>query len=161
MTSHGGNFYDLNVYNLNAERGTLSDVHILNNCQVDGTIRANQIEGDIAKTYVLAGNSVYIPPQVVAMNLVIQATEIQSRGNHGSVNWDNADLYFDGGYQDPKTSSTMSNFIEGNYSVRGGGGSTSTYDLDGRLVIKVYSLPAGVPKTISCSRFAIVWMSKA
>ncbi|EOZ4487978.1 hypothetical protein ACQLT9_004863 [Salmonella enterica subsp. diarizonae] len=161
MTSHGGNFYDLNVYNLNAERGTLSDVHILNNCQVDGTIRANQIEGDIAKTYVLAGNSVYIPPQVVAMNLVIQATEIQSRGNHGSVNWDNADLYFDGGYQDPKISSTMSNFIEGNYSVRGGGGSTSTYDLDGRLVIKVYSLPAGVPKTISCSRFAIVWMSKA
>lgn len=161
VTARGGNFYDLNAYNLSVDKGTLSNVHILNNCQVDGTIRANQIEGDIAKTYVLAGNSVYIPSQMAAMNLVVQATEEQSRGHHGSINWDNADFYFNGEYQNPRTSTTMSNFISGKYTVHGGGGSSYYENLDGRLMVKVYFLPAGSPTTISCSRFAIVWMSKA
>ncbi len=63
VTSRGGNFYDLNAYNLNVNRGTLSDVHILNNCQVDGTVAARHIKGDIAKIYILKGQSVYISPQ--------------------------------------------------------------------------------------------------
>ncbi|EEI4448034.1 DUF1983 domain-containing protein [Salmonella enterica] len=161
VTSRGGSFYDLNAYNLNVNKGTLSDVHILDSCQIDGRLSAAQIDGDIAKTYVLDGNSAYIPSQVMAMNLVVQATEEQSLGHHGSINWNNADFYFNGEYQDPRTSTTMSNFISGKYTVHGGGGSSYHENLDGRLMVKVYFLPAGSPTTISCSRFAIVWMSKA
>ncbi|ECQ8979745.1 DUF1983 domain-containing protein [Salmonella enterica] len=156
VTSRGGTFYDLY-----AVRGTMNNVHILENCQIDGRLSAAQIDGDIAKTYVLAHNSAYIPPQVVAMNLVVMATEVQSRGKHGSINWKDADFYFSGDLQAPVSSSEMSNFISGSYSTTGGGGSTSTNTLDGRLMVKVYSLPAGVSTTISCSRFAVVWMSKA
>ncbi|EAO9249790.1 DUF1983 domain-containing protein [Salmonella enterica] len=156
VTSRGGTFYDLY-----AVRGTMNNVHILENCQIDGCLSAAQIDGDIAKTYVLAHNSAYIPPQVVAMNLVVMATEVQSRGKHGSINWKDADFYFSGDLQAPVSSSEMSNFISGSYSTTGGGGSTSTNTLDGRLMVKVYSLPAGVSTTISCSRFAVVWMSKA
>ncbi|EAQ6132328.1 DUF1983 domain-containing protein, partial [Salmonella enterica] len=61
--------------NINANSGTLNNVHILGNCQVDAVLSANQIQGDIAKTYVLAGNSVYIPPQLMAMNLIALVTE--------------------------------------------------------------------------------------
>ncbi|EAA3225692.1 DUF1983 domain-containing protein [Salmonella enterica subsp. enterica serovar Muenchen] len=156
VTSRGGTFYDLY-----AVRGTMNNVHILENCQIDGRLSAAQIDGDIAKTYVLAHNSAYIPPQVVAMNLVVMATEVQSRGKHGRINWKDADFYFSGDLQAPVSSSEMSNFISGSYSTTGGGGSTSTNTLDGRLMVKVYSLPAGVSTTISCSRFAVVWMSKA
>lgn len=59
VTSRGGIFYDLN-----AVSATLGNDHIL------GRSSAANIYGDISKTYVLARNSsVYIPPQVVAMNL--------------------------------------------------------------------------------------------
>ncbi|ECA5249418.1 DUF1983 domain-containing protein [Salmonella enterica subsp. enterica serovar Lomalinda] len=156
VTSRGGAFYDLY-----AVGGTLGNVHILENCQIDGRLSATQIDGDIAKTYVLAGNSVYIPSQVVAMNLVVQATEEELQGRHGRINWNNADFYFNGEYQAPRTSTTMSYFIAGKYTVHDGGGSSHFGDLDGRLMVKVYFLPAGSPTTISCSRFAIVWMSKA
>ncbi|HFW3989277.1 TPA: hypothetical protein ACJF1X_003014 [Salmonella enterica subsp. enterica serovar Muenchen] len=50
--------------------GTMGNVHILENCQIDGRLSAAQIDGDIAKTYVLYQNSVYIPPQMFDMNLV-------------------------------------------------------------------------------------------
>lgn len=65
VTSRGGAFYDLY-----AVRGTMSNVHILEDCQIDGRLSAAQIYGDIAKTYVLNQNSVYIPPQMFDMNLV-------------------------------------------------------------------------------------------
>lgn len=65
VTSRGGNFYDLY-----AVGGTMGNVHILENCQIDGRLSAAQIDGDIAKTYVLYQNSVYIPPQMFDMNLV-------------------------------------------------------------------------------------------
>lgn len=65
VTSRGGTFYDLY-----AVRGTMSNVHILENCQIDGRLSAAQIDGDIAKTYVLYQNSVYVPPQMFDMNLV-------------------------------------------------------------------------------------------
>ncbi|EOV0290221.1 host specificity protein J [Salmonella enterica] len=150
--------------NINANSGTLSNVHILDSCQIDGRLSAANIDGDIAKAYVLAGNSVYIPPQMVAMNLVALVTEKQSP-ERGSIIWDNADFYFDGRYQDPKTSAAMSMFISGHYTAstggHGGGGGSYTRDLNGRLMAKVYFLPAGAPTTISCSKFAVVWMSKA
>ncbi|HED0198885.1 TPA: DUF1983 domain-containing protein [Salmonella enterica subsp. enterica serovar Orientalis] len=156
VTSRGGAFYDLY-----AVGGTMGNVHILENCQIDGRLSAAQIDGDIAKTYVLSGNSVYIPAQVVAMNFVVLATEVQVHGKHGKIYWDNADFYFNGGYQNPGTSTTMSDYVAGKYTVHGGGGSSYSENLDGRLMVKVYFLPAGVPTTISCSRFAVVWMSKA
>ncbi|EMT5614377.1 host specificity protein J [Salmonella enterica] len=150
--------------NINANSGTLNNVHILGSCQVDAVLSANQILGDIAKTYVLAGNSVYIPPQLMAMNLIALVTEKQSPGN-GGITWDNADMFFNGVYQTPGTSSAMSMFISGYYTAstggHGGGGGSYTRDLNGRLMAKVYFLPAGVPTTISCSKFAVVWMSKA
>ncbi|ENW9433524.1 hypothetical protein ACFMMZ_005065 [Salmonella enterica] len=65
MTSRWGTFYDLY-----AVGGTMGNVHILENCQIDGRLSAAQIDGDIAKTYVLYQNSVYIPPQMFDMNLV-------------------------------------------------------------------------------------------
>ncbi|OQM43457.1 hypothetical protein BZK42_00720 [Citrobacter braakii] len=156
VTSRGGAFYDLY-----AVGGTMGNVHILENCQIDGRLSAAQIDGDIAKTYALNRGSVYIPAQVVAMNLVVLAAEVQSHGRHGTINWNNADFYFNGEFQGPGTSVTMSNFIAGKYTVHGGGGSSYSENLDGRLMVKVYFLPAGVPITISCSRFAVVWMSKA
>ncbi|HFW4266291.1 TPA: DUF1983 domain-containing protein [Salmonella enterica subsp. diarizonae serovar 61:r:-] len=150
---------------INANSGTLSDVHILNSCQIDGHLSVAQIDGDIAKTYVLAGNSVYIPPQMVAMNLVALVTEKQGPGVNGSIIWDNADIFFNGVYQSPVASSAMSLFISGHYTTytggHGGGGGVYTRDLNGRIMAKVYFLPAGVPTTISCSKFAVVWMSKA
>lgn len=150
--------------NINANSGTLNNVHILGSCQVDAVLSANQILGDIAKTYVLAGNSVYIPPQLMAMNLIAMVTEKESPGN-GGITWDNADMFFNGVYQTPGTSSAMSMFISGHYTTstggHGGSGGSYTRDLNGRLMAKVYLLPAGVPTTISCSKFAVVWMSKA
>lgn len=150
--------------NINANSGTLNNVHILGSCQVDAVLFANQILGDIAKTYVLAGNSVYIPPQLMAMNLIALVTEKESPGN-GGITWDNADMFFNGVYQTPGTSSAMSMFISGHYTTstggHGGSGGSYTRDLNGRLMAKVYLLPAGVPTTISCSKFAVVWMSKA
>lgn len=150
--------------NINANSGTLNNVHILGSCQVDAVLSANQILGDIAKTYVLAGNSVYIPPQLMAMNLIALVTEKESPGN-GGITWDNADMFFNGVYQTPGTSSAMSMFISGHYTTstggHGGSGGSYTRDLNGRLMAKVYLLPAGVPTTISCSKFAVVWMLKA
>lgn len=150
--------------NINANSGTLNNVHILGSCQVDAVLSANQILGDIAKTYVLAGNSVYIPPQLMAMNLIALVTEKESPGN-GGITWDNADMFFNGVYQTPGTSSAMSMFISGHYTTstggHGGSGGSYTRDLNGRLMAKVYLLPAGVPTTISCSKFTVVWMSKA
>lgn len=150
--------------NINANSGTLNNVHILGSCQVDAVLSANQILGDIAKTYVLAGNSVYIPPQLMAMNLIALVTEKESPGN-GGITWDNADMFFNGVYQTPGTSSAMSMFISGHYTTstggHGGSGGSYTRDLNGRLMAKVYLLPAGAPTTISCSKFAVVWMSKA
>ncbi|EJI6539690.1 DUF1983 domain-containing protein [Salmonella enterica] len=159
VTSHGGNFYDLNVYNLNAERGTLSDVHILNNCQVDGTIRANQIEGDIAKTYVINGNSVYIPAQMFDMNLVCMMGDFNIRLNDAEqypvlsveiARW--------------QTGSSWSGGSPGH----GGGSYVPSYD---RMYIKVYRLSAGSGVTISGTYSYhggvmplpphVVWMSKA
>ncbi|EBP9382676.1 hypothetical protein NRJ55_005135 [Salmonella enterica] len=59
----------------------------------------------------------------------------------------------------------MSMFISGHYTTstggHGGSGGSYTRDLNGRLMAKVYLLPAGAPTTISCSKFAVVWMSKA
>lgn len=133
--------------NINANSGTLNNVHILGSCQVDAVLSANQILGDIAKTYVLAGNSVYIPPQLMAMNLIALVTEKESPGN-GGITWDNADMFFNGVYQTPGTSSAMSMFISGHYTTstggHGGSGGSYTRDLNGRLMAKVYLLPAGV-----------------
>ncbi|EDX5192365.1 DUF1983 domain-containing protein [Salmonella enterica subsp. enterica serovar Glostrup] len=48
---------------INAYSGTLSNVHILENCRIEGKLSANQIEGDIVKAYLLNGSSVYLSPQ--------------------------------------------------------------------------------------------------
>lgn len=88
VTSRGGNFYDLNAYNLNVNKGTLSDVHILNNCQVDGTVSAKHIEGDIAKVYLLRGQSIYISPQKYPLRVLA----LFSEGPYGQQGL----LYFNG-----------------------------------------------------------------
>ncbi|EAP0943032.1 DUF1983 domain-containing protein [Salmonella enterica] len=159
VTSRGGNFYDLNAYNFNVNRGTLSDVHILNNCQVDGTIRANQIEGDIAKTYVVNGNSVYIPPQMFDMNLVCMMGGFNIRLN--------------GVEQGPVLSVEIARWQTGSSwnggsPGHGGGSYVPSYD---RMYIKVYRLSAGTAATISGTYSYhggvmplpphVIWMSKA
>ncbi len=159
VTSRGGNFYDLNAYNLNVNRGTLSDVHILNNCQVDGTIRANQIEGDIAKTYVINGNSVYIPPQLFDMNLVCMMGNFNIRLN-GAEQWPVLSVEI----ARWKTGSSW----HGGSPGHGGGSYIPSYD---RMYIKVYRLSAGMAVTISGTYSYhggvmpldpyVIWMSKA
>ncbi|HFD0566337.1 TPA: hypothetical protein ACF7M5_004401 [Salmonella enterica] len=159
MTSRGGYFYDLNAYNLNVNRGTLSDVHILNNCQVDGTVRANQIEGDIAKTYVINGSSVYIPPQMFDMNLVCMIGDFNIRLN--------------GVEQGPILSVEIARWQTGSSwnggsPGHGGGSYVPSYD---RMYMKVYRLSAGTAATISGTYSYhggvmplpphVIWMSKA
>lgn len=159
VTSRGGSFYDLNAYNLNVNKGTLSDVHILNNCQVDGTIRANQIEGDIAKTYVVNGNSIYIPPQMFDMNLVCMMGGVNIRLN-GAEQW-------------PVLSVEIARWQTGSSwhggsPGHGGGSYVPSYD---RMYIKVYRLSAGTAVTIDGTYSYhggvmplpphVIWMSKA
>ncbi|EAV0792734.1 DUF1983 domain-containing protein [Salmonella enterica] len=159
VTSRGGNFYDLNAYNLNVNKGTLDDVHILNNCQVDGIIRANQIEGDIAKTYVVNGNSVYIPPQMFDMNLVCMMGDFNIRLN--------------GAEQSPVLSVEIARWKTGSSwnggsPGHGGGSYVPSYD---RMYIKIYRLSAGTAATISGTYSYhggvmplpphVIWMSKA
>lgn len=74
--------------NINANSGVLSNVHILENCLVDGTVSAKHIEGDIAKVYVLKGQSVYIPPQKYPLRVLA----IFSKGPYKQ----NGLLYFNG-----------------------------------------------------------------
>lgn len=66
VTSRGGIFYDLN-----AVSGTLNNVHILENCQIDGRLSAAQIDGDIAKIFLIDGSSIYISPQPFARTMII------------------------------------------------------------------------------------------
>lgn len=73
---------------INANSGVLSNVHILENCLVDGTVSAKHIEGDIAKLYILKGQSVYISPQEYPLRVMA----IFSNGPRGQ----NGLLYFNG-----------------------------------------------------------------
>lgn len=73
---------------INANYGVLSNVHILENCLVDGTVSAKHIEGDIAKLYILKGQSVYISPQEYPLRVMA----IFSKGPRGQ----NGLLYFNG-----------------------------------------------------------------
>ncbi|ECH6755929.1 DUF1983 domain-containing protein [Salmonella enterica subsp. enterica] len=159
VTSRGGNFYDLNAYNLSVNKGTLNDVHILNNCQVDGTVRANQIEGDIAKTYVVNGNSVYIPPQMFDMNLVCMMGDFNIRLN-GAEQWPVLSVQI----ARWQTGSSW----QGGSPGHGGGSYVPSYDY---MYIKVYRLSAGTAATISGTYSYhggvmplpphVIWMSKA
>ncbi len=49
--------------NVHATSGTLDNVTINQNCRVLGRFSANQIDGDIVKSYLINGNSVYLSPQ--------------------------------------------------------------------------------------------------
>ncbi len=74
--------------NINANSGTLNNVHILGSCQVDGTVSAKHIEGDIAKVYLLRGQSIYISPQKYPLRMLA----LFSEGPHGQQGL----LYFNG-----------------------------------------------------------------
>lgn len=159
VTARGGVFYNISVRGLEAVEGTLSNVHILENCQIDGRLSAAHIEGDIAKTYVINGNSIYIPAQVLDMNLVCMMGDFNIRLN------------------DVEQSSILSVEIarwqtgstwEGGSPGHGGGSYVPSYD---RMYIKVYRLNAGTPVTISGTYSYhggvmplpphVIWMSKA
>lgn len=145
--------------NINAHSGTLSNVHVLNNCQVDGIIRANQIEGDIAKTYVINGNSAYISPQMFDMNLVCMIGDFNIRMNDAEQ-WPVLSVEI----ARWQTGSSWSGGSPGH----GGGSYKPSYD---RMYIKVYRLNAGTPVTISGTYSKrggvmplpphVIWMSKA
>lgn len=63
--------------NINAYSGTLSNVHILENCQIDGTISATKIIGDIVKAVLIPlYGSAYIPPENFERELVIPCVGI-------------------------------------------------------------------------------------
>lgn len=151
VTSRWGTFYDLY-----AVGGTMGNVHILENCQIDGRLSAAQIDGDIAKTYVLYQNSVYIPPQMFDMNLV-------SLGDGRPVRFNGVD-------QTPIKSIriTQGGLISGAFNVH------EKYAPD--TYIDVYRLEKGRAITLSAweahgisinnkpydyYHSAVVWMSKA
>lgn len=136
---------------ITASSGTLNNVTINQDCVIKGNLSAAQITGDIAKTYVLNGNSVYIPAQVFTMNLVML-------GGAGH-------LYFNGNEQTPVSSAILSRMQTG--SVWSGGspghGGGSYRPVYSTIWIKVFRLNAGTPVTVSVSDNAVtvIWMSKA
>lgn len=154
VTSRGGAFYDLY-----AVRGTMSNVHILEDCQIDGRLSAAQIYGDIAKTYVVNGNSVYIPPQMFDMNLVCMMGDFNILMN-GAEQWPVLSVEI----ARWQTGSSW----QGGSPGHGGGGYVPSYD---RMYIKVYRLSAGTAATISGTYSYhggvmplpphVIWMSKA
>ncbi|ECM3181910.1 DUF1983 domain-containing protein [Salmonella enterica subsp. enterica serovar Newport] len=70
--------------NINANSGTLSNMRILENCQIEGKLSVNQIEGDIIKGYLLNGNSVYLSPQPFSRAIYVAGGYYLS--SSGSVN---------------------------------------------------------------------------
>ncbi|MEE7287565.1 host specificity protein J [Escherichia coli :H14] len=136
---------------ITASSGTLNNVTINQDCVIKGNLSAAQITGDIAKTYVLNGNSVYIPAQVFTMNLVML-------GGAGH-------LYFNGNEQTPVSSAILSRMQtdsvwSGGSPGHGGGSYRPVYST---IWIKVFRLNAGTPVTVSVSDNAVtvIWMSKA
>lgn len=159
VTSRGGTFYDLY-----AVRGTMSNVHILENCQIDGRLSAAQIYGDIAKTYVLYQNSVYIPPQTFDMNLI-------SLG-------DGRPIRFNGVDQTPIMSIDITPPVVTEHTSGGSSGHAHhSYSSKGGTYAQVFRLEKGSAITLSAWEIhttnplngqpydgyasAIVWMSKA
>ena len=136
---------------ITASSGTLNNVTINQDCVIKGNLSAAQITGDIAKTYVLNGNSVYIPAQVFTMNLVML-------GGAGH-------LYFNGNEQTPVSSAILSRMQtdsvwSGGSPGHGGGSYRPVYST---IWIRVFRLNAGTPVTVSVSDNAVtvIWMSKA
>ncbi|EOX8918271.1 host specificity protein J [Escherichia coli] len=136
---------------ITASSGTLNNVTINQDCVIKGNLSAAQITGDIAKTYVLNGNSVYIPAQVFTMNLVML-------GGAGH-------LYFNGNEQTPVSSAILSRMQtdsvwSGGSPGHGGGSYRPVYST---IWIKVFRLNAGTSVTVSVSDNAVtvIWMSKA
>lgn len=136
---------------ITASSGTLNNVTINQDCVIKGNLSAAQITGDIAKTYVLNGNSVYIPAQVFTMNLVMLGS-----AEH---------LYFNGNEQTPVSSAILSRMQtdsvwSGGSPGHGGGSYRPVYST---IWIKVFRLNAGTPVTVSVSGNAVtvIWMSKA
>ncbi|EPE7976727.1 phage attachment tail tip protein J, partial [Escherichia coli] len=120
---------------ITASSGTLNNVTINQDCVIKGNLSAAQITGDIAKTYVLNGNSVYIPAQVFTMNLVML-------GGAGH-------LYFNGNEQTPVSSAILSRMQtdsvwSGGSPGHGGGSYRPVYST---IWIKVFRLNAGTPVT--------------
>ncbi|EAN5727934.1 DUF1983 domain-containing protein [Salmonella enterica] len=159
VTSRGGAFYDLY-----AVRGTMNNVHILENCQIDGRLSAAQIDGDIAKTYVLYQNSVYIPPQMFDMNLI-------SLG-------DGRPIRFNGVDQTPIMSIDITPPVVTEHTSGGSSGHAHhSYSSKGGTYAQVFRLEKGSAITLSAWEIhttnplngqpydgyasAIVWMSKA
>ncbi|EDW1732161.1 DUF1983 domain-containing protein [Salmonella enterica subsp. enterica] len=159
VTSRGGIFYDLN-----AVSGTLNNVHILENCQIDGRLSAARIDGDIAKTYVLYQNSVYIPPQMFDMNLI-------SLG-------DGRPIRFNGVDQTPIMSIDITPPVVTEHTSGGSSGHAHhSYSSKGGTYAQVFRLEKGSAITLSAWEIhttnplngqpydgyasAIVWMSKA
>ncbi|EDQ9944533.1 DUF1983 domain-containing protein, partial [Salmonella enterica subsp. enterica serovar Gaminara] len=63
--------------NINANSGTLSNVHILDNCVIEGTVSASKIIGDIVKAVLIPQNgSVVIPAENFVRELVIPCISI-------------------------------------------------------------------------------------
>ncbi|EMO8005001.1 DUF1983 domain-containing protein [Salmonella enterica] len=63
--------------NITANSGTLSNVHILDNCVIEGTVSASKIIGDIVKAVLIPQNgSVVIPAENFVRELVIPCISI-------------------------------------------------------------------------------------
>ncbi|HFX2466590.1 TPA: hypothetical protein ACIO89_003796 [Salmonella enterica subsp. enterica serovar Java] len=147
-----------------AVRGTMNNVHILENCQIDGRLSAARIDGDIAKTYVLYQNSVYIPPQMFDMNLI-------SLG-------DGRPIRFNGVDQTPIMSIDITPPVVTEHTSGGSSGHAHhSYSSKGGTYAQVFRLEKGRAITLSAWEIhttnplngqpydgyasAIVWMSKA
>lgn len=76
VTSRWGTFYDLY-----AVGGTMGNVHILENCQIDGRLTAAQIDGDIARIFITDGSSFYLSPQPFSRTMVVTRMYIRHGTN--------------------------------------------------------------------------------
>lgn len=81
LTVRGIKAWDMTVNGLRANYGELNNVHILENCVIDGTISAARIIGDMAQIYLL-GASLYLPPAPFNRQLVVLGNDSITRHKH-------------------------------------------------------------------------------
>ncbi|EIZ2335963.1 host specificity protein J, partial [Salmonella enterica] len=119
--------------NVNALSGTLSNMHILNNCQIDGTISATKIIGDIVKAVLIPQNgSAVITAEDFSRVLVIPCVSISG--------WTYSGGYGAGGGSASVTASPGGTFLSFSTRYLHATGSGSLYIPAGQTTTLTYNV---------------------
>ncbi|MBF0693401.1 DUF1983 domain-containing protein, partial [Providencia alcalifaciens] len=108
---------------ITATSGRLENVTISDNCTINGQLSAARIVGDIAKNYVLKGNSVLIPAQPVEMQLLVLVSLEVDRKNRYE-----GQLYFGHSPVSPKSQAVLSSYAT-SYTTGGHNNESTHYKI--------------------------------